>query len=236
MTAAQEGTAKGKSLVDIRAELKRQSEDIASRIGKPGGDFIKVQTDKTFKLPDGTVDRGPMSVVIIDFVGGNFFFDRPYKEGEMVPPACFALGTEVEALVPHPSSPVKQSDNCKSCGNNVFGTNGAGKACSNTRVLVVTAPGDGDTPLYSLKVSPTGVRAFDAYVKSIKASYDSLPIAVVTDIYFDESLKYPSLRFGNPRENPDLVRHFDLIKVARERLLTAPDVSQYQPPKGSKKK
>lgn len=236
MTAAQEGTPKGRSLVDIKAELKRQSEEIATRIGKPGGDFIKVQTDKTFKLPDGTIDKGPMSVVVIDFVGGNFFFDRPYKEGEMVPPACFAIGTEVESLAPHASSPAKQSDDCKGCPNNVFGSNGAGKACSNTRVLAVVAPGADDSPIYMLKVSPTGVRAWDAYVKSIKASFDSLPISVVTDIYFDDALKYPSLRFGNPRENDHLAKHFDLIKTARERLLTAPDVSQYQPPKGNKKK
>lgn len=234
---AQQGAAKGRSLVDIRAELKKQAEDIASRIGKPGGDFIKVQTDKSFKLPDGSVDKGPLQAVILEFVGGNFFFDRPYKEGEVVPPACFALGTEVNNMVPHASSPAKQAENCTDCPNNVFGSNGNGKACTNSRILAITAPGAEDSPVYMLKVSPTAVRAFDAYVKSIKASFDSLPIAVVTDIYFDEALKYPSLRFGNPRENEHLAKHYELIKTARERLLTAPDVSQYQAPtKPAKKK
>lgn len=237
MTQPQEvGSAKGRSLVDIRAELKKQSDEIASRIGKPGGDFIKVQTDKSFKLPDGTVDKGPLSVVILDFISGNFYYDRPYKEGEMVPPACFAIGPEPDALIPHASSPVKQHADCKGCANNVFGTNGAGKACTNTRVLAVTAPGPDDAPIYYLKVSPTAVRAWDAYVKSIKAQFATLPIGVVTDIYFDESLKYASLRFGNPQENEHLAKHYDMIQVARERLLTAPDVSQYQPPKGAKKK
>lgn len=33
----------GMQLVDIKAELKKQADVIATRIGKPGGDFIKVQ-------------------------------------------------------------------------------------------------------------------------------------------------------------------------------------------------
>lgn len=222
----------GKSLIDIKAEMKKQAEAMASRIGKPGGDFIKVQQDKKFKLPDGTVSDGPLSVVILEFVAGNFFYDRPYKEGEQVPPACFAIGTEPELLAPHATSPVKQAASCKVCPNNVFGSSGAGKACTNSYVLAVTVPSDDpNEPIYNLKVSPTGVRPFDAYVKTIMSQFEAHPIAVVTEIYFDPGSKFPSLRFGNPAKNENLAVHFDRQKTARDRLLTAPDVSQYTPPK-----
>ena len=224
----------GRSLVDVRAELKKQADAIAQRIGKPGGDFIRVQQDKKFKLPDGTENPGPLSVVILDFVSGNFYFDRPYKEGQGAAsaPACFALGLEPEHLRPHETSPDRQNEVCKGCWANDFKSDpqgGPGKACQNTYLLALTAP-EPDAPVYNLKVSSTALRAFDAYVKSIKAQFDATPIVVVTDIYFDPDSKYPSLRFGNPSPNDNLAVHFEKQKAARERLLTAPDVSNYTPP------
>jgi len=224
--------AAGTNIVNIRAEIKRQSDEIAKKIGAPSGDFIKVQQDKTFKLPDGAVSPGPIRGVIVDFTSANMFYDRPYKEGEVVPPACFAIGEEPEALVPSNNSPDKQSDNgCKPCVNNVFGSKGRGKACTNTRILAIVQPdADPNSPLWLLKVSPTAIKAFDAYVQTIKAQFDGTPILVETDIYFASDEKFPSLRFGNPTENKNLAVHFARQKAAKERLLAEPDVSQYAPP------
>lgn len=239
MTQAQtQESPKGRSLVDIRKELSAQAASIKDRIGKPGGDFIKVQQDKSFKLPDGTVSKGPLNVVILDFVAGNFYFDRPYKEGEVVPPACFALTDgQPDQARPHPTSPAKQAEACANCPQNDFGTRGAGKACSNTRLLAVTDPsGDADAPVYLLKVSPTGLKAYDAYVEAIRGSDDSPPVGVVTDIYFDEALKYPSLRFSKSGPNEHIARHFEMMKGAKERLMVPPDVSKYEAPKPVGKK
>jgi hypothetical protein len=226
----------GKSLVDIRAELKKQAELIKSKISAPAGDFIKVQQDKQFKLPDGTVSGGPLNVVILDFISANYFYDRPYKEGEIVPPACYALNDSPILLKPSEKSPVKQAEACNACPNDQFGSNGKGKACTNTRLLAVTAAGVPDAPIYLLKVSPTGIKAFDAYVKTIEAQFDGPPIIVETEIYFDKGSKWPSLRFGNPQPNTQLEAHFNMQKAAKDRLLTEPDVSQYTAPKGRKSK
>lgn len=226
----------GKSLVDIRAELKKQAEAIKSKIAAPAGDFIKVQQDKQFKLPDGTTNGGPLHVVILDFVSANYFYDRPYKEGEIVPPACYSINESPLLLKPSDKSPVKQAEACNVCPNDQFGSNGKGKACTNTRLLAVTVPSDdANAPIYLLKVSPTGIKAFDAYVKTIESQFDGPPIVVETEIYFDKASKWPSLRFGNPKPNANLEVHFNLQKAAKERLLTEPDVSQYQPPKGKRK-
>lgn len=229
-----QGSSKGMSLVQIREQLARQAAEIGDRIGKPGGDFIKVQTDKSFKTPDQAVSKGPLSAVVVDFVSGNFFFDRPYKEGEIIPPACFAIGPNPKALVPSPNSPAKvggKNGECEDCEHNQFGTKGAGKACSNTRLLALAIPGDSENKFYLLKVSATGTKAWDAYAKGL--ADDGLdPIQVVTEIFFDDALKYASLRFAKVDDNADLEKHFGLQKAARERLLTEPDVSQYVPPKG----
>lgn len=231
--------AKGTALAvpeEIRKQLAQETQELAKRIQSAGGDMIKLTKDKHFKLPDGTKHPGPLTVVILDFVSVNQFFDRPYKEGEVTPPACYAIGLEPSSLVPSKNSPARQAEACNTCPNNQFGSKGDGKACGNHRMLVVRA-GVGDdaldpnAPKFLLKVSPTGIKAFDSYVSTIRTQFGAPPIAVVTDIYFDKEKEYQSLRFGNPQPNPNLELHFSERAAARDRLLQEPDVSQYQPPK-----
>lgn len=222
------------SLVNIDEELAKKAAVISGKISAPGGDKIKITQDKQFVLPDGTKSPGPMSVVILDFISGNFFYDRPFKRGEESPPACFALSDKPKGMIPDASSPDVQAKTCDECPNNIFGSKGAGKACANTRLLAVVQPGSEDSPIYILQVSPTATKAFDAYVGTIKSQFNSTPIKVVTEIYFDPNLEYPSLRFGNPTPNKDLAAHFARMGQALERLMVAPDVSQYEAP--SKKK
>lgn len=243
MAAKKPGTAvvptKSNLPVNIAEQLAAETKALASRIQAPGGDKIKLTKKKTFKLPDGTESPGPLTVVILDFVSMNKFFDRPYKEGEISPPACYALGLEPTNLVPSEKSPDKQSASCGTCPNNEFGSKGDGKACSNHRVLAVVA-GAGDTaldpnsPMWLVEVSPTAIKAFDAYVSMVRTQFGVPPVGVITDIFFDPSSEYQSLRFGNPQPNPNLELHFGRRTAARTRLLTEPDVSAYTKP-GKKK-
>lgn len=230
----------GTALVNYKEELAKESANIASRIGAPGGDTIRVTQDKKFKMPDGTLNPGPMRVVILDFVGANKFFDRPFKEGEAVTPACYAVGMDPKNLNAFDDSPVKQNDECKSCPNNEWGSSGAGKACTNTRLLAVTEPTDEpNAPIYVLSVSKTAITAFDAYVQGIHDQFNSVPVSVVTEIYFDPSKTFASLRFGNPTPNVNEEMHYGRRKGALARLLMKPDFSQYTPPptaKSGKKK
>lgn len=223
--------ATGTSIVNIEAELAKEAEGISKRIQAPSGDYIKVTQDKFFQMPDGSKHQGPLSVVILDFVAANLFYDQPFKEGQNTPPACVAIGLEPLLLIPDEASPVKQAEACSDCPNNDFGSKGAGKACTNTRILAVVEPNaDENAPILLLKVSPTGIKPFDSYVASIKSQFNTVPAGVVTDIYFDPNLKYGSLRFGNPRVNENLAVHYDRRKAAKERLLVIPDLSGYTPP------
>jgi hypothetical protein len=230
MAAAKKKAAAPKTAnlpVNIREQLEKEAADIAKRVQAPTGDFIQVTQDKQFILPDGTKSTGPLSVVILDFVSAKRYSDRPYKKGEESPPACFALGLEPNSLKAHPTSPDKQGDDCNSCPLNQWGSDGKGKACKDQRILAVTAPGTDD--VYRIKVSPTGCKPFDAYVGTVRTQYNTPPIGVVTEIYFDPNVSHASLRFGNPRPNTELEKHFGLKDAARERLLTPPDVSSYEP-------
>jgi hypothetical protein len=216
-------------------QLAREAAEIASRIGAPGGDVIQVTQDKMFKFPDGTEDAGPFEAIIVDFVSGNYFYEGRYDPKTITPPACFALGLDPKNLVPSNSSPSKQASDCNACPNNQFGSNGAGKACKNTRVLALLPPdATDDTPLWVLKLSPTALKAFDAYVAKIASSLSAPPIKVISTIGFDPAQDYATIRFGQPKPNPNLGTFFGRREEARKRLLTEPDVSKVDAPKAVK--
>lgn len=229
--AAKKGEVKAGLPVNIQEELRKQKEGIKSRIGAVGGgDKIRVTQGKKFVMPDGSEGPGPLNVVILDFKSMNAWHDRPYKKGEEAPPACFAIGDNPNELIPSPNSPRKQAEACKDCAFNEWGSRGAGKECGNTRLLAVREPGDDpNADVRVLQVSPTAIKAFDAYVKSLEVQFDGLPIEFETEIYFDPNLDYPSLRFGNPKPNKNLNVHFGQQKAATARLSEEPDVSQYKP-------
>lgn len=232
-TAATPGTGKAvQSLAEIQEQIRKEAELLSGRIQSGGGDKVILTKQKTFKLPDGSESEGPLSVVILDFVSRNDFFDRPYDPTNIVPPACFAIGDDPRTLVPDELSPAKESEACKGCPNDEFGSKGKGKACSNQRLLAVTAPdGDSSTPIYVIKVPAGSIKAFDAYAASIKAQFGTLPIGVVTDVYFDKTKDFQSLLFGNPTPNENLAVHFGMRQAAKDKIWAKPDVSSYEAPK-----
>jgi hypothetical protein len=229
--AAKQGAAKAGLPVNVQEELRKQRETMKSRIGAVGGgDKIRVTQGKKFVMPDGTEGPGPLNVVILDFKSMNAWHDRPYKKGEESPPACFAIGDNPNELIPSPNSPRIQAKTCAECAFNEWGSRGAGKECGNTRLLAVREPGDdAGADIRILQVSPTAIKAFDAYVKSLEVQFDGVPIQFETEIYFDPNLDYPTLRFGNPKPNKNLDAHFGQQKAATARLAEEPDVSQYKP-------
>lgn len=233
-TAVAVKKAVGGSLVDIKAQMAAEVAALASRVGAPGGDAIKVTQDKKFELPDGT-KHTELRVVVVEFVSANSFYEGAYDKDNISPPACFSIGISPTTLVPSENSPLKQADACSACPMNQFGTAGNGKACKNGRVLAVLPPdGDAETPLAILKVSPTALKAFDAYVTTIARQFGMPPVGVTTLVTFDDNVTYASLRFGEPEPNENLAVHFGRKAEAMERLMTEPDVSQFQsapPPK-----
>lgn len=232
-------------LVNIKAQLAKEStENIAKRVQANRGDKITVTQDKKFVLPDGSESPGPLTGVIVEFIASNTFYTTAYKRGVFNPPACFALGEGTEvSLIPSDNSPEKQNKDCAGCKQNVFPGGGQPKPCKNERLLAIVEDNDdGEAAIRVLKVSPTGIRAWDAYVKTVKEQTDMYPIAVVTDITFDPNLTYGSLRFKMAGENKNLALHAGRRKAAMERLMTEPDVSQFgqaaapAPAKGGKRR
>jgi hypothetical protein len=224
---------------NIAQQMEADARLMGSRIGAPGGDKIRF-VEKQFKVPGLDVMSDRLRVVVIDFVSYHAYYDRIYSEKDRTPPACFALGSDPKAMVPSERSPERQADACGECPYDEYGSKGAGKACGNHRILAVVEPGaDPQAPMYVMQLPPTSIKHWDAYAAAIAAQFKKGVYAVETEIYFDPTSKWPSPRFGDPSPNANLVVHFARRDAARARLMTEPDVADWQPlkkaaPKGKK--
>lgn len=149
-----------------------------------------------------------LDVVILADLYDNSYYDRPYKEGVQVPPACFAINSAHDALAPHEASPVKQSDDCATCPKNEWGSSqngsGKGKACRNGRRLLV-APYIRTTGAVSMgelaivNLAPTTLTSYSEYLRKLPKVGLPLPpmpmFAVATHLSFDDDRAYPVLKF-----------------------------------------
>lgn len=220
------------NVISLKDRMKQELATLASRTAAPSGDMIGITQDKHFKLPDGSKNPGPLSVIIVDFMSQNKFYEGAYDSKNIAPPACFAIGQTITTMAPSPNAPNPQSKACSGCPMNEFGSSGNAKACKNTRVLAVLPPdADVDTPLAILSVSPSALKAFDSYINAVASKFELTSLGVVTDISFDPNVDYGSLRFGNPKPctEEQLTIAYSRKEEARKRLEVEPDVSNYTP-------
>lgn len=237
--SAPAGTAVAKrasgSVISITEALKAQAAKLSEKIGSVSGISINLK-GKKFTFPDGRKTSDPVELVIVDFVSMNSFYEGEYDEKNPAPPACFAIGDVPIQLVPSKNAPVAQASECKGCPMNEFGSSGEGKACKNMRVLAVLPPdADAETPIWLLKVSPTGLKNFDGFVRSVSTTFQLPPIGVVATVSFNDDKAYPQLEFSNPVPNEQLAVHFARQEEARKLLTEEPDVSSYQAPAPKKR-
>lgn len=230
-TSTDVAVRKTTSIANIKDALRAQAEANAARIEPGSGKSIRIGQDKSFTLPDGTKTREALQLVVVDFVSRNEYYESAFSKDSVVPPNCFAISPDPKTLVPSDNAPDKQNDSCRGCPMNEFGSapTGSGKACKNTRMLAVLPPdADSDTELWTLKVSPTGIKGFDGFVASVNRAFQLPPIGVVVTVGFSDGVDYPSLTFDDPQPNDNVAIHYGRQEEARELLMREPDVSNFE--------
>ena len=113
---------------------------------------------------------------------------------------------------------------------NQFGSDGNGKACKNKRRLAVLPTYfDESTPIYTLEVSPTGLKAFDKYVSSLASIQRKVPAQLITEVGFDEARDYSTLTFkaAQPLEAATVAKIFARIEEGRARINVEPDPAAF---------
>lgn len=134
------------------------------------------------------------SAVILKEVPVKTFYEGKYNPDNVELPRCFSVG----GLSPDSSVKEPCAESCVGCPNNEWdtGTNAAGepsgKACSDTRRLVMVVEGI-DLPLV-MSVPPTALKGFNDHLKLLASK--KIPLAaVVTKMTFDPSSDFPKPLF-----------------------------------------
>jgi len=217
---------------EIREQMAAAVVADLARLGNTGGkDAIRIMQDKKFQFPDDTQTEGPLELIIVDFVYRNEYYPGAYNRKEVVAPTCFAVSAEQIALTPSPKSPkvqVPEGETCSKCQWDKYGSSpqGEGKACKNTVFMAVLQPdADAETPLFVVKTSPTGIRYINQHVAKIGRQVNLPSWAIITKMYFEPNVSYPSLRFDIIGPNPIMELTMRRRDEARARLMQEPDFS-----------
>ena len=134
---------------------------------------------------------GRLNVIILESAFLNAWYRSSYDQDNPSSPDCFALALDDSALAPHEKSTDPQSDTCITCEQNAWGSaaTGRGKACGNKRRLALLTANDcedgaGTTgaEMITAILSPTTLKAWAGYVRSVADQHSRPTWAVVTEI------------------------------------------------------
>jgi hypothetical protein len=223
------------AVVSVQDAIAKELAELGAATGSASaGRQILVTQNKMFRMPDGREHPGPFKAVIVDHVTRRKFYDRVFDRKNPCPPACAASSREVAGMVPMQGVPDKQANDCTGCPNNMWGSaaQGDGKACKESRYLaLIPEDADATTELSFLELSPTALKPFDSYAKSVASSLQLPLFGVVTTIGFDPNKDFPSVICTTPEPaSQDLVQIAANLKAAARQELLAPiDFSGYKP-------
>lgn len=217
---------------NIASELAAELENINQTIGGGSVNRIKVG-GKKFVFPDDpdTKHKAPMPLIILGWATEHLYYGgAEFDDQNPIPPVCWGISDNPKAVIPSGNATEKQAESCQTCPLNEWESGkGKAKACKNTRKLAVIRAdsADADDPIYTISVSPTGLKDFDNYVKGLKAK-NALPIMVITEFTFDEDKTFPTLKFRATDPNVNAELHWGRRAEAKALLFTEPDPSDFQ--------
>ena len=123
---------------------------------------------------DGNEVGDDFPCVIIGYAYENAYYEGAFDPTNMRPPSCFAISEDGDNMMPPASLDTAQSGECAGCWANAFGSAsaGKGKACKNQmRLGILPWNADASDLMKAqtaiLRVSPTSVKNFATYVRSV---------------------------------------------------------------------
>lgn len=230
--------AKSKAVVSMK-EVEKQMAVYAgsakARINQPAGNVIGIRNSKfTYKQE---VIGDELSVIALDFVHVNAWYDSDFDPENPAPPACFAISDDGKEMVPHPSSPKKQNETCDGCPQNAWGSadRGRGKSCKNQyRIACMeTSSEPEEAEIALLTMPPTSQKNWGKYVTSLDTKLNRPTFGVVTKFSFDAEMDYPVILAECESVTDDaakLTAIMGRIDSVRETLREPFDVSGYDVP------
>lgn len=185
-------------------ELARQAAIAAGmESSTAAGQFFSIRSG-VLSYNDQAMPNNEMAVVILDSIIENVYYEDAYDADNPSSPMCFAFGRDEREMVPHANIPKADqqcgaSGLCSGCEQNQFGSAnvGKGKACRNMRRLALIPAGTltggkfkafNDASHYAtaqiafMRVAPTSIKGYAAFVKQIAGALKRPPHGVFTKI------------------------------------------------------
>lgn len=182
MTKQQQPESKDLAVWDEElARAAKEAAALAAQQATGGSKQISIRAG-VMTIDDNPVPGNTIVCVVAGFTMLNKFYDTEFDADNPSSPVCYAYGTNKDEMGPHDDAEDKQSEQCKGCPKNEFGSSdrGRGKACRNTYQLLVLPAGtydhkqdsfeppesesELDGELYGLAVPPTSLKAFSGFV------------------------------------------------------------------------
>lgn len=169
-------------MAEAAAKTKKQVAGIAI------GQFMSIRGG-VLKFQDTPMPGNKMQCVVLGAKLENSYYDEEFDSAKPVPPVCYAFGDVDTEMVPHDQSEKKQDEQCTGCKWNKYGTadKGKGKACKNgVRLGLIHVDslksGIDDAQVAILKIPPTSLKGYRAFVDSLENFGNGALFSVVTEI------------------------------------------------------
>ena len=175
-----------KQVMTLQEQIKQQVAQLQESMGDK---TITIDSRSgTFRV-GSTEGKDTISVVILGFVFQGAFWSKAYKQGQTDLPDCSVTG-DVDtkyadaAIPPYVGAFVDlvprgkdedtpaEAEVCGECPNNIFGSSptGEGKACKQSYTLAVLPADQPDGHIHKLKISSSGMKFFNSYLKNIASA------------------------------------------------------------------
>lgn len=223
------------SLANIEQQLAAKAADFNKTVQQSQGRRIQLDQKTGNFIAPGDVNLGTeVRVVVVDFCSANRFYPGQYDPGNVVPPVCWAFGDVIDEMQPEEAAPEKQSELCKKCPHNEWGSSGRGKACKNTRELAVVLADELEDPdyepeLFHVSVAPSSIKHFDRAAIEINSLFNGPPIKGIMTMKAKTVKNWVESDFVDVNANPHLERVFDLMEEAPDLIARDPDMTNYKP-------
>jgi len=156
-----------------------------------GGSWIRTRGG-VLSFNGAEIPGNKLNVIILDHILENHYYPGRFDPKKPNTPSCYAFARKLEDLVPHEKCSAPQSETCKGCPMNDWGTadTGKGKACANSRRLAVI-PESGLEDIEAAEVAyvqvpVTSVKGWAGYVDQLNKTLHRPPFAVLTELSLEK--------------------------------------------------
>jgi hypothetical protein len=198
----------GDKAVNTKFSAGIKSGEFLPKISIKGREFALVIAGERKRLNERT-----LNVVIVDARASvsKTFYENPWSgAGEAKAPEC----SSADGITPDVGVPKPQNTTCQLCPHNAWksGTNGKGKRCADSKVLVVVPANKLDGQPFQLQIPAASLKAFGAYVKTLDTH--GIPVnGVVTQLSFTDD-EYPALEFAFVDTLPSQEAYEQVLAIA----------------------